>query len=72
MKSVWLISTSPCSLTFVAPAVVAVARDVDLDRTGFALPHAPADAGRLAELAERYNLTSSVARVTAALASLHD
>ena len=48
--------------------MVAVARAVDLDRTGTALPHAPADPQRLAELAERYNLTSSVARVTAALA----
>ena len=56
----------------VAPAVVAVAREVDLDRSGTALPHAPADMARLGELAERYNLTSSVARVTAALASLDD
>jgi len=54
----------------VAPTVVAVARDVALDRTDTALPHAPADPERLAELAERYNLASSVARVTAALAAL--
>jgi 5'-3' exonuclease len=52
-----------------APRVVAVARDVDLDRTGTALPHAPADPDRLAELAARYNLTSPVQRLTAALAA---
>jgi 5'-3' exonuclease len=51
----------------VAPRVVAVARDVELDRTGTALPQAPADPARLAELAERYNLTSPVQRLTAVL-----
>jgi 5'-3' exonuclease len=54
----------------VAPKVVAVARDVPLDRTGTALPHAPAHPDRLAELAERFNLASPVERVTQALASL--
>jgi 5'-3' exonuclease len=54
----------------VAPKVVAVARDVDLDRTGTALPHAPADPERLTELAARYNLGSPVERLTAVLASL--
>lgn len=54
----------------VAPKVVAVARDVPLDRSGTALPHAPAHPDRLAELAERFNLVSPVERVTQALASL--
>lgn len=56
----------------VAPAVVAVARDVDLDRAGTALPHTPADPERLAELAERFNLTSPVDRLTKVLAALAD
>jgi len=54
----------------VAPAVVAVARDVDLDRTGTTLPQAPVDPERLAELAERFNLASPVQRLITALASL--
>ncbi|WP_017935389.1 5'-3' exonuclease [Nocardioides sp. Iso805N] len=56
----------------VAPTVVAVARDVDLDRAGTALPHAPADPERLAELAERFNLASPVDRLTKVLAALGD
>jgi 5'-3' exonuclease len=52
----------------VAPRVVAVARDVELDRSGTALPQAPADPVRLAELAARYNLGSPVERLTAVLA----
>lgn len=56
----------------VAPAVVAVARDVDLDRAGTALPHTPADPQRLAELAERFNLASPVDRLTKVLAALAD
>jgi 5'-3' exonuclease len=54
----------------VASTVVAVARDVDLDRTGTALPRTPADPTRLAELAERFNLSSPVERITNVLASL--
>ncbi|WGL54209.1 5'-3' exonuclease [Nocardioides sp. BP30] len=54
----------------VAPKVVAVARDVDLDRTGFGLPRTPVDAERITELAERYNLSSPLARVVDALTSL--
>lgn len=53
----------------VAPAVVAVARDVDLDRAGTALPRTPADPARLAELAEQFNLSSPVERLTKVLAS---
>jgi len=56
----------------VAPKVVAVARDVDLDRTDTALPRVPADPALVAELGERYNLASPLARVVNALASLHD
>lgn len=56
----------------VAPAVVAVARDVDLDRAGTALPYTPADPERLAELAERFNLASPVDRLTKVLAALAD
>ena len=52
----------------VAPKVVAVARDIPLDRTGTALPSAPADPARLHELAATYNLASPVARLEAALA----
>ena len=54
----------------VAPKVVAVARDVDLDRSGTALPHAPADPERVAELGERYNLASPLTRVVNALTAL--
>ncbi|NGN94875.1 5'-3' exonuclease [Nocardioides sp. KC13] len=52
----------------VAPQVVAVARDLPLDRTRTALPSAPADPERLHELAATYNLASPVARLEAALA----
>jgi len=52
----------------VAPRVVAVVRDLRLDRSRTTLPSAPAEPERLAELAERYNLASPVARVVAALA----
>ncbi|MEI7057380.1 5'-3' exonuclease [Nocardioides sp. CCNWLW239] len=52
----------------VAPKVVAVARDLPLDRSHTALPGAPADPERLHELAETYNLSSPVARLEAALA----
>ncbi|MEP9383546.1 5'-3' exonuclease [Nocardioides sp. KR10-350] len=53
----------------VAPKVVAVVRDLPLDRDGSALPSAPADPETLDALAERYNLASPVARLKAALAS---
>jgi 5'-3' exonuclease len=53
----------------VAPTVVAVARDVDLDRSSTALPSAPADPARLADLAERFNLASPVERLVKALAT---
>lgn len=52
----------------VAPEVVAVARHIDLDRSGLALPTAPADPARLAALAETHNLGGPIERLTAALA----
>jgi len=54
----------------VAPKVVAVARDIPLDRDGTALPHTPAHPERVAELAERYNLAGPAARLTDALTRL--
>ncbi|HEY0890534.1 MAG TPA: 5'-3' exonuclease [Nocardioides sp.] len=51
----------------VAPRVVAVARDLDVDRTGLTLPRVPADPERLAELAERYNLSGPVGRLLTVL-----
>jgi 5'-3' exonuclease len=51
----------------VAPKVVAVARDLPIDRDGTALPHAPAHPDRVAELAERFNLAGPSARLTDAL-----
>jgi len=47
----------------VAPRVVAVARDIDLPRTGFALPRTPVDPTRLVELATTYNLAGPVERL---------
>lgn len=54
----------------VAPRVVAVARDVPLDRTGTLLPRTPADVEAITELAQRYNLASPLARVVNALTAL--
>ena len=51
----------------VAPQVVAVARDLDLDRSGIACPVTPPDPARVVELAERYNLESPAARLVQAL-----
>ncbi len=52
----------------VAPRVVAVARDLDLPRDGFARPTTPADPDRVAALAERWNLASPTERLLTALA----
>jgi 5'-3' exonuclease len=51
----------------VAPKVVAVARDLPIERDGTALPHAPAHPDRVAELAERYNLAGPATRLVNAL-----
>ena len=53
----------------VAPRVVAVVRDLDLGDPDTALPEAPADPERLAELAERWGLASPVERLTTTLAA---
>ena len=52
----------------VAPKVVAVARDIDLDRSSIALPAAPADPALLSELEERWSLTTPVERLRGILA----
>lgn len=53
----------------VAPAVVAVARDIDLPRDGLALPRNPAEPEELAALLERWSLASPVTRLTGILAA---
>lgn len=52
----------------VAPQVVAVARDLPLDRSGLGLPAAPRDPARVQELAVRWGLESPAERLTRALA----
>lgn len=52
----------------VAPTVVAVVRDIDLDDHDATLPGAPMDPAALARLAERWGLSSPVDRLTAVLA----
>ncbi|MGA8256325.1 MAG: 5'-3' exonuclease [Nocardioides sp.] len=52
----------------VAPQVVAVACDIDLDRSSMALPSAPADPERFADLVAQWGLETPAARVTAVLA----
>lgn len=51
----------------VAPQVVAVARDIDLDRSALALPRTPQHPQRVLELAERYGLESPTERLLEAL-----
>jgi len=51
----------------VAPRVVAVVRDLDLDRAGHDLPPAPRDPEAVAELAARWGLESPAERLTDAL-----
>ena len=52
----------------VAPTVVAVARDLDLERSGATLPRTPKDPERVAELAATWGLESPVERLLDALA----
>ena len=52
----------------VAPTVVAVKCDLDLDRSAMALPRTPADPAALADLSQRYGLDSPVERLRAVLA----
>lgn len=51
----------------VAPRVVAVARDLDVDRTGLDRPVTPRDPERVAALAARYNLEGPATRLVEAL-----
>ncbi|QIG43222.1 5'-3' exonuclease [Nocardioides anomalus] len=51
----------------VAPQVVAVARDLDVDRTGLERPVTPRDPERVAELAEKHNLEGPATRLVEAL-----
>ena len=51
----------------VAPRVVAVARELDLDRSDLRRPTEPRDPARVAALAERWGLDSPAERLTAAL-----
>lgn len=53
----------------VAPAVCAVARDIDLDRSHLALPRVPADPDRVLALAEQWGLESPSERLVTVLAS---
>ncbi|MGA8845103.1 MAG: 5'-3' exonuclease H3TH domain-containing protein [Nocardioides sp.] len=53
----------------VAPQVCEVARDIDLDRAGLALPRTPLDPDRVLALAEQWGLESPVARLIDTLAS---
>jgi 5'-3' exonuclease len=51
----------------VAPQVVAVARDLDLDRSDILLPRHPRDADTVVALAEQWGLGSPAERLTTAL-----
>jgi 5'-3' exonuclease len=51
----------------VAPTVVAVARDIEFGMADLALPQVPRDPDALAELADRWSLTSAVDRLCKAL-----
>jgi 5'-3' exonuclease len=54
----------------VAPHVVAVARDIDLGRPDLRLPRTPVDPEALTELAERWGLSSPIARLVETLTDL--
>ena len=54
----------------VAPSVVAVARDLDLGGPDLRLPRTPADPDALTELAERWGLSSPIARLVETLTDL--
>ncbi len=51
----------------VAPTVVAVARDIDLDRSNILMPRKPKDPDKVAALAEQWGLDSPAERLTTAL-----
>ena len=52
----------------VAPTVVAVARTIDLPRDHLALPRTPVAPDDVAALAERWSLSTPVARLTSVIA----
>ena len=54
----------------VAPTVVAVARDIDLDRSDILLPRHPKDPDKVEALVEQWGLGSPAERLTAALSSV--
>jgi 5'-3' exonuclease len=54
----------------VAPTVVAVARDLDLDRSDILLPRQPKDPDKVEALIEQWGLGSPAERLTAALSSV--
>jgi 5'-3' exonuclease len=56
----------------VAPTVVAVARDLDLDRSNILLPRHPRDADKVAALAEQWGLGSPAERLTQALRTVEE
>jgi 5'-3' exonuclease len=55
----------------VAPQVVAVARDIDLGGPDLQLPRTPVDPDALKELADRWGLSSPIARLVETLTDLH-
>ena len=55
----------------VAPAVVAVSRDIDLGPLDLTLPLTPRDPQRLVELSQQWNLESPIARLVEVLTDLH-
>jgi 5'-3' exonuclease len=54
----------------VAPTVVRVVRDLDLDTSGLRLPERPKDPEMLAAIAEQWGLSSPVERLTKTLSAL--
>jgi 5'-3' exonuclease len=54
----------------VAPQVVAVARDIDLGKPDLRLPRTPVDPEALKELADRWGLSSPIARLVETLTDL--
>ena len=56
----------------VAPAVVAVARDLDLDRSDLLLPSAPRDPDKVAALAAQWGLESPAERLTQTLRTVKE
>jgi 5'-3' exonuclease len=55
----------------VAPTVVAVARDLDLDRSNILLPRHPRDPDKVEALVEQWGLGSPAERLMAALSSVN-